>query len=62
MLKVKEREIRKIKKDIEKGFPYDFPLQQIHIARKIINMEAEKRGLSFIQFIKSEFYDPLKGD
>ena len=32
----KEIDIEKIKKEVELEFPYDFALQQVHIARKII--------------------------
>ena len=47
-----EGEINKIKKDIEKEFPNDFALQQIHIARKIIAREAEMKGLKYLDYIK----------
>lgn len=43
MLKVKEREIRKIKKEIEKEFPYDFPLQEIHICQKNYQEGSRKK-------------------
>jgi len=47
-----EKEIEKIKKDIELEFPSDIALQQIHIARKIIIKEAEKKGLKYLDYIK----------
>ncbi|TFG25361.1 MAG: hypothetical protein EU529_01415 [Promethearchaeota archaeon] len=47
-----EDEINKIKKDIEKEFPNDFALQQIHIARKIIVRETEMKGLKYLEYIK----------
>ena len=47
-----EDEINKIKKDIEKEFPNDFALQQIHIARKIIAREAEMKGLKYLEYIR----------
>jgi len=47
-----EKEIEKIKNDIELEFPNDNALQQIHIARKIIAKEAEKRGLKYLDYIK----------
>lgn len=52
MKTLNENEIEKIKKDIELEFPNDIALQQIHIARKIIAMEAEKKGLKYIEYIK----------
>jgi len=48
-----EDEIEKIKKDVEKEFPKDLALQQIHIARKIIAFEAKMQGLSYLDYIKS---------
>ena len=47
-----EQEINEIKKDIEKEFPNDFALQQIHIARKIIAREAEIKGIKYLEYIK----------
>ena len=47
-----KKEIKEIKKKIECEFPNDFALQQIHIARKIIAKEAEKKGLSYLDYIK----------
>ena len=52
MEKVKKREIEKIKKMVEKDFPDDPALQQVHIARKVLSREAEIAGLSFIEYIK----------
>ncbi len=47
-----EEEIEKIKKEIELEFPNDIALQQIHIARKILSREAEKKGLKYLDYIK----------
>ena len=44
--------IEQIKKEVEKEFPNDLALQQIHIARKIISKEAELKGLKYIEYIK----------
>jgi hypothetical protein len=52
MEKVKKREIEKIKKMVEKDFPDDPALQQVHIARKVLSREAEIAGLSFTEYIK----------
>ncbi len=52
MKKLDEKEIEKIKKDIELEFPNDNALQQIHIARKIIAKEAENKGLKYLDYIK----------
>jgi len=52
MEKIKKKEIEKIEKMMEKEFPQDPALQQVHIARKIISKEAELAGLSFSEYIK----------
>ena len=49
---LKKIDIEKIRKEIEREFPNDFALQQIHIARKIIAKEAELKGLKYLDYIK----------
>ena len=44
--------IEEIKKDLEREFPNDSALQQIHMARKIISNEAKSEGLSYIEYVK----------
>ena len=53
MGEIKEKDIKKIKKMVEEEFPNDPALQQVHIARKIIAKEAELRGMSFLEYVKS---------
>jgi len=53
MGEIKENDIKKIKKMVEEEFPNDPALQQVYIARKIIAKEAELRGMSFLEYIKS---------
>ena len=52
MAKLTEKELEEIKKMVEEEFPYDPALQQVHIARKIISREAEKKGMSFVEYVK----------
>ncbi len=52
MNKLKEKDIKKIRILVEKEFPEDPALQQIHIARKIIAKEAQFEGLSFLEYVK----------
>jgi len=52
MSKIKEEDIENIRKSVEKEFPGDPALQQVHIARKIIAKEAQLEGLSFLEYIK----------
>ncbi|MHA1143135.1 MAG: hypothetical protein ACTSRW_00170 [Candidatus Helarchaeota archaeon] len=47
-------ELKEIKKLIETEFVDDPALQQVHIARKIIQMEAKSEGLSFFEFVKKQ--------
>jgi len=52
MSKIKEKDIEEIRKAVEKEFPDDPALQQVHIARKIIAKEAQLEGLSFFEYVK----------
>jgi hypothetical protein len=48
-----KEELEKIQKEIEKEFPHDHALQQIHMARKILAKEAESKGMTYLEYIKS---------
>ena len=52
MSKIKEKDIEGIRRAVEKEFPDDPALQQVHIARKIIAKEAQLEGSSFFEYIK----------
>lgn len=52
MSELKEQDKKKIIRTVEKEFPDDMALQQIHIARKILTKGAEAEGLGFIEYIK----------
>jgi len=52
MSRIGRKVIKEITKAVEKEFPGDLALQQVHIARKIIAKEAESKGLSFLEYIK----------
>ncbi len=54
---LEKEELEKIRKEIEREFPNDFALQQIHIARKIIAKEAEMKGFSYFDYIKLRIKD-----
>ncbi|MEM7821863.1 MAG: hypothetical protein QXX38_03605 [Candidatus Aenigmatarchaeota archaeon] len=51
---IEKEKIEEIKKEVEKEFPGDIALQQIHIARKILSEEAKQKGLSFLEYIKEQ--------
>jgi hypothetical protein len=53
MKAIRKKDFQEIKRMVEEEFPEDPALQQIHIARKIIAKEAELKGLSFFEYIKS---------
>lgn len=53
MVELNEKDIEAIRKKVAKEFPDDPALQQIHIARKIIAREAELKGLSFTEYVRS---------
>lgn len=52
MTEIEEADIQKIKAMVEKEFPGDPALQQVHISRKIIAKKAEIAGLSFPEYVK----------
>ena len=52
MDEIEEIDVQKVKAMIEKEFPNDPALQQIHIARKIISEKAKLTGLSFPEYVK----------
>lgn len=54
MTNTHQKDIEKIKVDLEKEFPDDPALQQIHLSRKILAKEAEEKGISFLDYIRSE--------
>ncbi len=60
MAALSNEEMESIKKEVEKEFPADPALQQVHIARKIISKEAEKRGMDFFDYIQSLGKHPMK--
>ena len=54
---VKKERIKEIKKEIEKEFPSDFALQQVHIARKLLSEEAKEKKMSFLEYVKIQARD-----
>jgi hypothetical protein len=53
MASISSKQMDRIKKEVEKEFPHDEALQQVHIARKILAKEAEQKGLGFFEYIRS---------
>jgi len=53
--KLEKEEIDAIKKQVETEFPDDPALQAVHAARKILAREAEKEGISYLQYVTKTF-------
>ena len=51
---MKKERVDEIKTNVEREFPNDFALQQIHIARKLLAEEAKEKGISFWEYIKMQ--------
>jgi len=47
-----DNELEKIKKEVEREFPNDPSMQEVHIARKIIAKKAKEKGLTYLEYIK----------
>jgi hypothetical protein len=60
MVAISNEEMEIIKREVEKEFPFDPALQQVHMARKIISKEAEKMGMDFFDYIRSLGEQPMK--
>ena len=50
--KLFENELKKIREEVEKEFPEDMALQEIHIARKIIARELMESGKSYFEYLQ----------
>lgn len=59
-----EKELDKIKREVEREFPNDPAMQQVHIARKIIAKKAKEKSLTYLEYIKqnSENLDRVHND
>ncbi len=49
---MKKTRVEEIKREVEREFPNDFALQQVHIARKLLSEEAKEQGMSFWEYVK----------
>lgn len=48
MMKISENKLKELKKEVEKEFPGDYALQQVHLARLII--EEKTKGMSKAEY------------
>ena len=51
---MKKERVEEIKKDVEREFPNDFALRQVHIARKLLAEEAREEGITLWKYIKKQ--------
>lgn len=51
---MKKEKIEEIKREVEKEFPLDFALQQVHIARRLLAEEAKEKGMDYWKYIKMQ--------
>ena len=50
MKRITRREVAGLRKIARQEFPHDPALQEVHIARKILTLEAKLNGLSFLEY------------
>lgn len=60
-VKISSEEIKQIQEMVEKEFPDDPALQEVHFARKVIAREAQSSGQSYFQYIQSQAMAIRKG-
>lgn len=51
-LKISDKELTELRKEVIKEFPDDFALQEIHLSRKILALEAKKSGSDYLFYIQ----------
>lgn len=51
--RITDKELEEIKKMVKEEFPNDPALQHVHIARKIIAIEAKLAGKGYFEFLKA---------
>ncbi len=57
---ISEKELKKIREDVEMEFPHDMALQEVHIARKIIAKEVKEAGCSYYEYIQKWKEEKIK--
>ena len=53
MVRMTKRELKAMQRSVEKEFPDDPALQQVHLAREILALEAKKAGMGYLEYIRS---------
>ena len=52
MERLSKEEVEEIRREVMEEFPDDPALQQVHIARRILSMEAQKQGKSVAELAR----------
>ena len=53
MERLSKEEIEEIRREVMEEFPDDPALQQVHIARRILSLEAQKQGKSVAELART---------
>lgn len=53
MVRITKNELKRLQRSVEKDFPDDPAMQQVHLSRKILALEAKKAGMGYLEYIRS---------
>lgn len=53
MVRMTKRELKAMQRSVEREFPDDPALQQVHLSREILGLEAKKAEMGYLEYIRS---------